>query len=58
LAKLSAEDMKAVKNMKLLAGSSNNQEKSSGSFLLTFDGQRVTSYGFQFLTSKFWFLCK
>lgn len=40
LAKLSAEDMKAVKNMKLLAGSSNTQEKSSGSFLLTFDGQR------------------
>lgn len=40
LAKLSAEDMKAVKNMKLLAGSSNTREKSSGSFLLTFDGQR------------------
>ncbi|XP_010692247.2 protein transport Sec1a [Beta vulgaris subsp. vulgaris] len=40
LAKLSAEDMKAVKKMRLLAGSSETKKKPSGSFSLTFDGQR------------------
>ncbi|KNA03296.1 hypothetical protein SOVF_210570, partial [Spinacia oleracea] len=40
LAKLSAEDMKAVKTMRLLAGSSISKKKPSGSFSLTFDGQR------------------
>ncbi|KAL9234388.1 hypothetical protein vseg_009267 [Gypsophila vaccaria] len=40
LAKLSADDMKAVKNMRLLAGSPNAKKKSSGSFSLTFDGRR------------------
>ncbi|XP_021756264.1 protein transport Sec1a-like [Chenopodium quinoa] len=40
LAKLSAEDVKAVKNMRLLAGSSIIKKKTSGSFSLTFDGQR------------------
>ncbi|KAL2892425.1 Protein transport Sec1a [Bienertia sinuspersici] len=40
LAKLSPEDLKAVKNMRLLAGSSLTKKKPSGSFSLTFDGQR------------------
>ncbi|KAL9245289.1 hypothetical protein vseg_018958 [Gypsophila vaccaria] len=40
LAKLSAEDMKAVKNMRLLAGSPNTKKKATGSFSLTFDGKR------------------
>ncbi|XP_057531436.1 protein transport Sec1a-like [Amaranthus tricolor] len=40
LAKLSAEDMKAIKKMRLLAGSSQIQKKAPGSFSLTFDGQR------------------
>ncbi|GAB2271996.1 Protein transport Sec1a [Dionaea muscipula] len=40
LAKLSSEDMKAVKNMRLLAASKDNPKKSSGGFSLKFDGQK------------------
>lgn len=41
LAKLSAEDMKAIQNMRLLAGtSSDSKKKSSGNFSLKFDGQK------------------
>ncbi|XP_074321521.1 protein transport Sec1a-like [Silene latifolia] len=40
LAKLSTEDMKSVKNMRLLAGSPDAKKKSSGNFSLTFDGKR------------------
>jgi len=43
LAKLSAEDMKAIENMRLLAGtSSDSKKKSSGNFSLKFDGQKVS----------------
>ncbi|GAB2230872.1 hypothetical protein Droror1_Dr00015167 [Drosera rotundifolia] len=40
LAKLSSEDMKPVKNTRLLARSQDNQNKSSGSFSLKFDAHR------------------
>ncbi|XP_073525496.1 uncharacterized protein [Phyllobates terribilis] len=40
LAKLSAEDMKGIKNMMLLAHSSNNKKKTSGGFSLKFDAQK------------------
>lgn len=40
LAKLSAEDMKAIKNMMLLAHTPDNKKKSSGGFSLKFDGQK------------------
>ncbi|GAB4861893.1 Protein transport Sec1a [Ancistrocladus abbreviatus] len=41
LAKLSSDDMKAVENMRLIAGSPNAKKKSSGSFSLKFDGQKT-----------------
>ncbi|KAL8128507.1 hypothetical protein V2J09_017662 [Rumex salicifolius] len=40
LAKLSAEDMKAIKNMMSLAHSSNNKKKTSVGFSLKFDAQK------------------
>ncbi|GMH00587.1 hypothetical protein Nepgr_002426 [Nepenthes gracilis] len=40
LAKLSSKDMKAVQNMRLLAGSRDTQKKSNGSFSLKFDAQK------------------
>lgn len=41
LAKLTAEDMKVINNMKILEGAADKKKTSDANFSLKFDGQKV-----------------